>query len=138
MAVEPGFANKVKSGVQATPIVIHDRPLLKGAHRRATRFSQRPFQVLATKSGDFHFVKRRPIEAFILAIQCEIQKVVVGEDAKICIEPQPAISGGQPIDLLSLGHHSDGQAVCDPVFRHSHAGKEVWPGSRDLKIGQQH
>ena len=61
---------------------------------------QRLFQIFPAESGDLHLVKRRSIQPLVLAVQCEIQKVIVWENPKITIDPKPAVGSGQTRDFL--------------------------------------
>ena len=118
--------------------MIHDCSLLEGADGRAPRLCQRLIQIFAAESGDLHFVQPRPIQAFILAVQGEVQQVVVWKHAKVTIDPQPAVGGRQTEDFLPLHHEPHRPARGDAVLHHTHASEEIVGGSGGLEVRQQH
>jgi hypothetical protein len=107
------------------PIMIHDGSLLESADGRAPRQRQRLIQIFAAESGDLHFVQGRPIKAFVLAVEGEIQQVVVWENAKVTIDPQPAAGGRQTEDFLPFRHEPHCPAGSETVLHHTHTGEEI-------------
>src|ERR1017187_5456 len=103
-AIQSRLIDEVEGKVSPPPIVIHDGSLLESPDVGPPRLCQRSTQIFATESGDLHFVQRRPIEAFVLPVDGEIQQVVVRESPKVTIDPNPAVGGRHTVDLLSLHH----------------------------------